>query len=500
MSEADVTYVGAPPLLDRRRWMFVGAAALLSVLLRLRFVWTPLTMDEGGYVAIGRAWFHGRGLYTELWIDRPQALLGLFGVLAAVTGGSTAWIRIMAMGFGVLGVVGAALVARAVAPRSRWAPVLSAFLVAVFSSVATFEGFIANGELLGGSLAVLALGIGLNSARLARPWLVMFGAGMLGGLAISMRQTSIDGVLILAVAGIVTALFGTGWRSRIAALAPAVLGAGLVLGAEVAHGLATGAHDWWYCMYGYRSQHRSVAQADWPRFWRTFAVARPIYLPVLAITAIALAVAWRRGRHPGVVQRGWVVLYAWLLVMLVMFVWGGQFYRHYWVMLAFPIAVIAGTALAQLPPRIGWLLAAAAIVTPTYATLHLVFEPRSKVQSTAHEDGRLIATERIASWYRAHRQPGDQIVALCGDAALYAEIGEDPPVNHLWVAALAQADGAVDQVVDLLNSDRRPRYIVLMTPMSYCDTPDGRLKTAIDSHYRTTSGAVNVPTYQATGS
>ena len=72
----------------------VAASVLLTVLLRLRFFCTPLTSDEGGYLAIGRAWGHGRDLYRQVWIDRPQGLLALFRYWDNIFGGSTASIRV----------------------------------------------------------------------------------------------------------------------------------------------------------------------------------------------------------------------------------------------------------------------------------------------------------------------------------------------------------------------------------------------------------------------
>ena len=54
----------------RWRWS-VSGAVLLSIALRLRFVVAPIGSDEGGFLAIARAWRHGADLYEDVWVDRP---------------------------------------------------------------------------------------------------------------------------------------------------------------------------------------------------------------------------------------------------------------------------------------------------------------------------------------------------------------------------------------------------------------------------------------------
>src|SRR6478736_5330301 len=93
----------------------VAVAVVVSILLRARFLSTPLTSDEGGYMAVARAWASGKHLYTDAWVDRPQGLLVLYRVLDALTGGSPTAIRAMAIVFGALGVVALSYVAFVIA-------------------------------------------------------------------------------------------------------------------------------------------------------------------------------------------------------------------------------------------------------------------------------------------------------------------------------------------------------------------------------------------------
>src|SRR5258706_3537591 len=174
---------------DRFPIRAVVAALVVSVALRARFINTPLSSDEGGYMAVARAWAAGKHLYGEAWVDRPQGVVLLFRIWDALTGGSTIAIRVMAIVFGCIVVVGVAYAVFAIAsPR---AAAIAALLVAVASANARIEGFIANGELLAGGLA--AVGVAAACAYLFRgrslAWL--FTAGGAGGGAGSPEQAGI---------------------------------------------------------------------------------------------------------------------------------------------------------------------------------------------------------------------------------------------------------------------------------------------------------------------
>ena len=49
-----------------RKW----APFLAMVLVRARFLVSPMAIDEGGYLAVARAWFHGADLYGKVWVDQ----------------------------------------------------------------------------------------------------------------------------------------------------------------------------------------------------------------------------------------------------------------------------------------------------------------------------------------------------------------------------------------------------------------------------------------------
>ena len=235
---------------DRRRtWIVVAAAVALSVLMRLRMFWSPVSVDEGGYLAIARAWAHGRVLYRDVFVDRPQGLLLLFRVWDWLSGGSTASIRVMAMLFGGLLVVSTGVIVRELVGESaaRWAVIICA----VVSAAPVLEGYTANGELLSGAVSAAGLAVGVVAlSRQHRLWW-FFGSGVLAGVALSFKQSGFDGLLALAVWLALGVLFCASDRRR---YQRSVHRAGVVtvVGALMLHGALTGWSRWWAAVAGYR--------------------------------------------------------------------------------------------------------------------------------------------------------------------------------------------------------------------------------------------------------
>jgi hypothetical protein len=78
-----------PPRADSRSGWLVLFGVVAVVLLRLPYLWAPMSPDEGGFLAVAAQW-HGRGtsLYAGYWVDRPPLLITVYQ-LAAETGGLT---------------------------------------------------------------------------------------------------------------------------------------------------------------------------------------------------------------------------------------------------------------------------------------------------------------------------------------------------------------------------------------------------------------------------
>ena len=463
----------------------VAASVIASVALRIRFIATPLSSDEGGYLAVARAWASGKSLYGQAWVDRPQGLLLLFRTWDDLTGGSPAAIRTMAMLFGCLAVVAVAYAAFAIAGRR--AAALASILVAVASANARIEGFIANGELLAG--AVAAAGVAAACAYLfrgrGRSWL--FASGLLAGCALSLKQSGFDGfmaVMVCLVAGGLTR--ERTWREVLHEGATCVAGLATVLAVLVVHGVTLGFSAWWYAIAGYRLGGLNASDADWHRFGITSRIAAPTIVP-LFVAGIAGIVVWLvRSRR---VRRSTVLLPAWVCFATLAFLTGGLFHRHYWVTLTFPLAAAAGVAIAvglgpRRPADLLVILACLVALPSLVSTSRVIVLDRAAAAMAAHADPRLEIDQRIGQWYIDHRTQGSSLFAMCASAGLYAAADAIAPYPYLWFDGVQHGRGAQDKLVELFAGAEAPTFVAMYSSALGCN-PSGQVDVLLQQRYVT---------------
>ncbi len=468
-----------PSSADRFPIRLVLASIIISIALRARFISTPLSSDEGGYLAVARAWASGQRLYTDTWVDRPQGLLVLFRIWDGLTGGSPAAIRVLAILFGGIAVAGVAYIVFAIA-GARAAGIASV-LVAVASANARIEGFIANGELLAGGAA--AAGIAAACAYLfrsrSRSWL--FVSGVLAGCAVSLKQSGIDGFLAVMLCLIAGGLSRErGWRQVSRECIVCAAGLASVLAALFLHGLLVGFGQWWYALAGYRlGGINATSRADWHRLGTTSLIAAPTILP-LAATAAAGFVAWlARSRR---ITRSTVLLPAWICFAGLGFLAGGLFHRHYWVTLTFPVAAAAAVAMAKINGRLLVAVTSLAVIPSLISTVQVIVLDRSAVGVQANDDPRLSANERIGDWYVQHRTPGSTLYAMCASAALYANADAIPPYPYLWFDGVLHGRGAQDRLVRLFSGDDPPTFVAEYQAARACNA-SGQVEALLKERY-----------------
>lgn len=481
--EADLVVVPRPSRVDRFPALLVVLAMVGSAALRARFITTPLSVDEGGYLAVARTWASGKALYTDAWVDRPQGLLLLFRFWDRLTGGSGEAIRAMAILFGCLAVAAVAYIVYAIAGQR--AAGIAAILVAVASANARIEGFIANGELLAG--AVAAAGVAAACVYLFRgrgqSWL--FISGVLAGCAVSIKQSGFDGFMAVLVCVLAGALTGErAWREALRECLVCVAGAATVLAALLIHGISLGFSSWWYAVAGYRIGGINASDADWHRFGVTGLIASPTIVPLLAAATVGLFVWLARDRH---ITRAKVLLPAWVVFASLAFVTGGLFHRHYWVTLTFPLSAAAAVGIAsRRRSRVNsrMLIAVTCLVAlpSLISTADVIVLDRSEATLVAHDDPRLVINEQVGRWYRERRTADTTLYALCASASLYAYADAIPPYPYLWLDGVQNGKGAQEQLVDMFSGDHPPTFVVEYQSVSTCN-PSGRVAALLHQRY-----------------
>ena len=482
---------------NRRTWMVIAVAAMASVLMRLRMLWSPVSVDEGGYLAIARSWAHGRVLYRDVFVDRPQGLLVLFRVWDWLSAGSTGSIRIMAMLFGVLLVVSTGIVVREVA--GDVAARFAAMICAVVSAAPILEGYAANTELLSGAMSAAGLAVGVLAFSKHRPHLWFFASGLLAGVALSLKQSGFDGVLSLLVWLTLGVVFCAARReAALKGIAALVVGLMTILGALMLHGALTGWSRWWSAVAGYRLKTQSAfTGADWPNLVATAPYAA-VVLGTSAFLAVLGAGTVTRGlrrRVAASLTPGSVVLVVWLVSATMAFLIGGGFWRHYWLLLAAPFSALAGVGLAQLP-RLRYVMLAATLLPCLAITAWVYAGDPAHLSLRAAHDHHAVVDELVAKWFNAHRQPGQNMYVLCASAGVYADAHQDPGYPYLWLIEVHRGTNAQNRLVGYLGDPARgPHFIAEYQRPSTCDS-SGRVDQILRHSYRPVAVVGNVTMFE----
>lgn len=474
----------------------VAGAVALSVVLRARFLTTPLTADEGGALVVARVWARGGDPYLDAWVDRPQGVLLLYRWWDALGIAEPGASRVLAMVAGAGLVVGVAWIARFAAGATAGAT--AAVIAAVVSTAPSIEGFIVNGELLVAGFSAPALAIVVGVARDRLPVWSLLGAGVLAGAAMSMKQSGYDAAAtaVIWIVGMVVARRMT-VRRAVALATPIGLGVALVVVPLLIHGATIDWDEYRYAMWGFRLDSRSALRnAEWISLVGSTISALPVIVPLGVVIGLGVRARRRTGSlRPTSIE--WLLL-VWLAVNLQTFAAGGQFHRHYWVTLTAPLAVIAGIALESLvrrrdepPARARARLLGATAAVPLAAAVVFIVAPGLE------RDPRLDTNVDLAAWWdvaAADAEPGtSSLYALCASAGLYTETGELPGYRYLWADHVAEARGAAHELAEFLGGPDGPEFVAVFQPPDECD-PSGAVEASFTAAYEpvTTVGDVTV--------
>ncbi|MFI6820707.1 hypothetical protein ACIBJE_07095 [Micromonospora sp. NPDC050187] len=461
------------PRETRRAAGAILACAVLAALLRLPFVRTGLSMDEGGYAHVAREWARGVPLYREAWLDRPQGLLLTYRLLLGLDPDGGA-VRVGAMAAGatitvLVGLTGWLLAGRRVGT-------VAAALYAVVGVAPRIEGFTLIGELLASVPAALAVTAALLWRRYHTPaWLVV--AGIAAGGAVTMKPSGLDGLTAaLAVLAVTPGRHLRGYALLLAGVA-------VPLGLCALHATTLGWSRYWHALVGYQlaALGGTTTGAD-DRVSALLGSLGTVAPELVALTVAAIAGAWSVRRHRPVTA----TLAAWLAGGLVGVNLGGSYWPHYWAQLLPPLTVLAAVAVtavgthrpalrtaafgAVLLPQVVWLVA---LVPATPAQRHRAVPYAEAARRDA----------RIAAAVRAGTRPDDRIFVLVSQADIYFLADRRTDYPYLWGKPIEKIPDALPRLRAMLDGADRPRVVVLNHEPARVD-PSGQVGRILDAHYR----------------
>lgn len=454
----------------------IGAAAVLAAVLRVPFMFTGISTDEGGYAYVAQQWARGARLYETAWLDRPQGLLLTYRALLAID--DTGWaIRLGMVLAGVIITVALGAIGLLVAGRTTG--IAAAWIYAVVGVAPHLEGITFNGELLAAvpSTVSIALAVHWWQRHGSAWWLA--GAGLLAGTAVTMKQSGIDGIVV----GVVIVLLAsrTGGPARLGrGVAIGVFAAGVAvpLLASVVHGIVTGWSGYWTALIGYQlSAMGGSGSNTGTRLTDLGRHAGDVALDLTVIGVVSLF-GWR------VLDRGgrWV-LAAWLFAGFVGINLGGSYWPHYFVQPLPPLVLLVAAAVGSVRVAAWRRILAAGVVLPTLAWLAalVVMSPARRAETIPY-DALAARDDRIAAFIRASTSDSDRIYVLESEAYLYFAAQRQSPYPYLWGKPIDKIPDALPRLRTMLASPQRPVLVVLDTPPAAVD-PSGGIAADLAAHY-----------------
>jgi 4-amino-4-deoxy-L-arabinose transferase-like glycosyltransferase len=449
-------------------------AALLALATRVAFWGTPLTADEGGYAQIARLWDSGVALYGGAWVDRPQGLLLVYRGLLELGGGSTESLRIVAAAVSMLMVVATVVVAVRICGTLE--AIAAGLLLATFAASPFIEAFTLSGELLAAFPAVLSLlafTVYLQRRRVA--WLAV--AGLLTGCAVMIKQSAFDAGLAALAFLLLTE------RKRALSVSIFVL---MALVPVVIAASTAPTHDWWNAVVAYRAEGDSLLTGSPLHRFELFADSLPAAAKGLGVLALLAAIGWRSSP---------LLVRLWLGAAIVGVLGGGNFHTHYYVQLAAPLSILAAVGVVQLlveRRRIATAVCGAAALVTVALTAPLWFASGpAQARAIWPKDGRLVHSEAVAAYVKAHTKPNERILVLWAGADVYYLADRRPALPYLWYRNVESIDGALASVQWLL-AVRLPALVVLAQAPDTID-PSGETERILRQKYRFATFVEGIP-------
>ncbi len=452
---------------SRARW-FIASAAVLAALLRLPFVFTGLSTDEGGYAYVAQQWSRGAALYRDAWLDRPQGLLLTYRMLLWINdSGWTIRVGVMLAGAIItvaLGITGWLLV-------RPWVGAAAAVIYAVVGVAPHLEGMTLNGELLAGVPSTVSIALAVYWWRRRRPWWVLFGAGVFAGLAITMKQSGIDGIVV----GLVVCALAFGW-ARLAAL---VGGFVLPLAASAIHGMYVGWSYYWTALAGYQFAAMGGSSSNTSTRWHDFSVYAPHIAWDLVVIVVVGAFGWRVLDSSG----RWV-LGAWLFAGFVGINLGGSYWPHYYMQPLPALVLLVACALCGIASVRWRRVVGAVVMLPTLIWL-LALIPLSNAARADRipYDALAARDDRIAAYIDSTTTASDQIYVLESEAYLYFAAQRTSPYPYLWGKPIDKIPSALPRLRAMLAAPDRPELVVMDTADPNRVDPSGGIAADLHRYY-----------------
>lgn len=485
---------------------------LATVVLRLPFLFAPLTIDEGGYAYVAARWLDPTGvgsMYGDQWVDRPPLLLAMYAV-ADLLGGAVA-LRVMGIVAACIVVVTSARAAAVVAGQTalRWTGVVSV----VLTSSVVLQGQTVNAELPAIALTSTAAWLtvrAVTSTAQRHALVLAVGAGVSAASAVLVKQSFVDGFAFgVGLLACLVVLGGESLRRRAGVVLAGALAGTTIAAAFLALWAITmgpGLTELFDALYGFRIDARTVLDSTpSSRVDERAALLLAIgvltgFVTLLAFVGVGLVrvVFGRSVDEPRsdrqVVLRsvaaGTFAMGAWGLVAVML---GGNWWTHYLLQLIPALALGAGIMVSvgqrrtrsRLTPHIR--LWARVVLVTTAVTW-------TAVASASTIGGSQTRAQLVGDWLATASQEHDTAYVAWGHANVLERSGMRSPYPMVWSLPVRVRDPQLTQLRIVLGGPDAPTWFVKWSSInSWKIDDDRRLRDLLDTRYVEVATVCDVP-------
>ncbi|MEK7216322.1 MAG: glycosyltransferase family 39 protein, partial [Chloroflexota bacterium] len=324
----------------------------LSVALRWPFFDTVLTVDESAVAYVAYWWQLGHVLYDTIWVDRPQGIFIAYAAGMKLLGDSPEAIRLFGALYGSLTNIFVYLIAaRIFGPRLGLA---AALVHALLSTHPRIEGFNPNTELYMVLPSTVSAYLVLRSFPPDRPHrsglrqtLLLVATGAAAAAAAMMKQSGVMALLFAAICVTYAHWPATSWGAARRALfgwTALATGFSLVFVPSLIHGLLTAPVDYLDAVFHFRWVGASLWAYPIGYQALQFFLSFIVVLPALAV--FFAGAAW--GAILGSRNR---FLWTWLMISLAGVSISGDYFAHYYIHAAPPLAILFADGIRRLWER-----------------------------------------------------------------------------------------------------------------------------------------------------
>lgn len=475
----------------------VTVSVLVAVGLHLLFLSRELGPDEGGFLLIASQWepaADGRTLYTDLWVDRPPAILLVFRLAHEWGPFGVRLVACLAAGAFVLTAAWAARLAGG-ERAATWAAVIATAL----GASALIGAQWLNGELIAAPLVMAACALTLHALRAGSArgrFVTAAAAGGCAVLALLVKQNVVDGLVFATVVLLASVRYGTTSPRRGVAI-----GSGLVVGvlvplAAVAAWAASAASlgGLWFALVGFRGDATvEILDSSLDRSALRLAIVVGLAL-VSGMVALAIGMLWSQwravrdpARRPLALAIGAAFAVEVLGVLL-----GGSYWPHYLLGLV-PMLALGGGLAAASPSRPGvWQRRLAVVALATT----LVGTPAVAIGMHATTDSARVTGE----WLGASAHPHDTAVVTYTHPNLLQASGLHTPYPYLWSLPVRTNDPDLTRLRAVVAGPRAPTWIVELDDFASWDLDQqGRLERLVERRYRVVGTVCGSPVWLRQG-